>query len=246
MRLARLLADPWTVGAGGFIGALAVAGLGLPLAVGAAAAVGGYAVGTAVKALTSRPPEQEPAALPGVVLPPPGTSARALYDRARAAVADLGEIAGAQQHGPLRQQAASVHAQARDALEDIGRIASQTVVLREALSRVDVAQAEREAALLEQAQAREGGHEESLAAVRSQLAVAARLAAAARAADNRLLSSALGLESLVASMAEVAAMASTTGEGDAAPRLRGLAEDLTGLRQGLAEAEETSRRALAP
>jgi hypothetical protein len=246
VRLARLLADPWTVGAGTFIGALAVAGLGLPVAVGAAAAVGGYAVGTAVKALTSRDRDPGPQPAPDLVLPPHGTEARALYERARAAVGDLGEIAESQQPGPLREQAGSVHGQAREALDGIGRIAAQTVVLRSALTRVDVAQAQRDALRLEQARAQDGGaHEESLAAVRSQLEVAARLEKAARAAENRLLSSALGLEALVASLAEVVAMASSTGDGDAGPRIRSLTEDLTGLRQGLAEAEETSRRALS-
>ncbi len=245
MRLARLLADPWTFGAGTFLGALAGVGVGI----GAPAAVGigvvGYAVGTAVKALTSRDDTgSEPP--PGLVLPPRGSSARVLYDRAKAAVADLGEIAGTPTSAPLRAQAGSVHEQAREALDGIARIAAQTVVLRQALERVDVAQAQRDAQALERAQAHEGGgHEESLAAVRSQLEVAARLDRAARAADNRLLSSVLGLEALVASMAEVVAMGAGSGDDGAGTRIRGLSEDLTGLRVGLAEAEETSRRALS-
>jgi hypothetical protein len=245
MRLARLLADPWTIGAGTFLGAVAgLGGLGIGALPAVAIGVGGYAVGTAVKALTSRDePSASPA--PGVVLPPRGTEARTLHDRAWAAVADLGEIASSQQAGPLRAQALSVHEQARDALDGIGRIAAQTVVLREALARVDVAQVQRDALRLEQVQG-EGGHEESLAAVRSRLAVAGRLEKAARAADSRLLSAALGLESLVASMAEVVAMTGGTGDDDrdAGARIRGLADQLGGLREGLAEAEETSRRAL--
>jgi hypothetical protein len=246
MSLGRLLADPWTIGAGTFLGALAgIGGLvsSAPLAVGIG--VAGYAVGTAVKALTSRDADAGPEPAPGLVLPPHGTEARALYERARAAVGDLGEIAATPPAGPLREQAATVHGSARDALDGIGRIAAQTVVLRQALTRVDVAQAQRDTARLQQAHAQDGSHDESLAAVRSQLEVAARLDRAARSAESRLLSSALGLEALVASMAEVVAMASSTGDGDAGPRIRGLAEDLAGLRQGLAEAEETSRRALS-
>jgi hypothetical protein len=248
LRLARLLADPWTLGAGGFIGALAVAGLGLPAAVGIAAGVGGYAVGTAVKAQTGQGEGNDEPPPPTVELPPPGTEARVLYERARSAAADLGEIAASQEQGPLREQAVAVHEQARDTLSEIARIAAQTVVLDRAVSRIDVAQAQRDLLRLEQIREQEGSTATSAAsldAVRSQLAVAARLDAAWRQTHHRLLSTALGLESLVASMAEVVALSSGAGDGDAGQRISQLADGLTGLRQGLAEAEETSRQALS-
>lgn len=202
MRLARLLADPWTIGAGGFIGALATAGLGLPVAVGVAAAVGGYAVGTVVKGLTSRDAADAPGR-PRTELPPRGTDARELYERARAAADELGEIAG------------------------------QTVVLARALGRVDVEQARRDRGHL-QREPRNPATDAALEAVESQLAV-----------HGRLRAEALGLESLVASLAEVVALASTSGEGPTGSRIRGLADSLDGLRQGLVEAEQASRRALS-
>lgn len=248
MRLGRLLADPWTVGAGGFIGALATAGLGLPVAIGVAAGLGGYAVGTAVKALTGRHDRGREAGPSAPVLPPPGTDARALYERARAAVGELGELAEAQGPGPLRDQAVDVRARAQDALDGIARIAGQTVVLERALARVDEAQVRRDLRRLEQARDHEpsaASYEEALAAVRSQLAVAARLGKAQRDACARLLSAVVGLESLVASMAEVVAMAHGSWDGNAGERIRELAASLTGLREGLAEAEETSRQALS-
>jgi len=239
---ARLLADPWTVGAGLFVGALATAGLGLPVALGVAAAAGSYAVGTLVKAVSGRP-DAGPPPPAQVVLPPPGTDARILYERARSAVGDLADIAAAQDPGPLREQAATVADQARDTVDGIARIAGQTVVLRQALARVDVAQAQRDLQRLQQTTG--SGREESLAAVRSQLAVAERLEAVWREAHDRLLSSALGLESLVASLAEVVAMSSGTGGVDAGGRIRSLSDSLAGLRAGVAEAEEASRRALS-
>ena len=246
MRLARLLADPWTIGAGGFIGALATAGLGLPVAVGAAAALGGYAVGTAVKALTSR--TDEGASRPRPNLPPPGTEARALYERAHEAVDELGEIAAGQPAGPVQLQAADVHGRAVDTLEEISRLAGQTVVLARALGRVDVEQVRRDQAHLERVRSAEGrtaASDAALEAVQSQLAVAGRLEAAWRETHSRLRAAALGLESLVASLAEVVAMASVAGDGPTGSRIRGLADTLDGLRQGLAEAEQASRRALS-
>lgn len=245
MRLARLLADPWTIGAGGFVGALATAGLGFPVAIGVAAAVGGYAVGTVVKAMTSRDDETS---RPRPELPPPGTEARALYERAHEAVDELGEIASGQSAGPVQLQAADVHGRAVDTLEEISRLAGQTVVLARALGRVDIEQVRRDQVHLERARAADGGDAASdaaLEAVQSQLAVHARLEGAWRETHSRLRAAALGLESLVASLAEVVAMASVSGDGPTGTRIRGLADTLDGLRQGLIEAEQASRRALS-
>lgn len=247
MRLAPLLADPWTIGAGGFIGALATAGLGLPVAVGAAAALGGYAVGTAVKALTSRDGEAA-RERPRVELPPRGTDARELYERARAAADELSEIAGSQPRGPVQEQAADVHARAVETLEEVARLAGQTVVLARALDRVDVEQCRRDQAQLQRQRSAEGATpstDAALEAVRSQLAVHGRLEDAWRETHARLRAAALGLESLVASLAEIVALASTSGEGPTGTRIRGLADTLDGLRQGLVEAEQASRRALS-
>lgn len=247
MRLTRLLADPWTIGAGGFVGALATIGLGLSGPAGIAVAVGGYAVGTVVKGLTGRdrPP---PGSRPRPELPPPGTEARALYERARAAADELGEIADGQPAGPVQLQAADVHARAVETLDEISRLAGQTVVLARALGRVDVEQVRRDQAHLERARSAEGrdpSSDAALEAVQSQLAVAARLDGAWRETHSRLRAAALGLESLVASLAEVVAMASVSGEGATGTRIRGLADTLDGLRQGLIEAEQASRRALS-
>lgn len=247
MRLARLLADPWTIGAAGFIGALATIGTSLSGPAGLAIALGGYAVGTGVKALTSRDRATgDPRPRPE--LPPTGTEARALYERARAAAAELGEIASGQPAGPVQVQAADVHARAVDTLEEIARLAGQTVVLGRALARVDVEQVRRDQSQLEHARSADGpdaASDAALEAVQSQLAVFARLEGAWRETHSRLRAAALGLESLVASLAEVVAMASVSGEGPTGSRIRGLADTLTGLREGLVEAEQASRRALS-
>lgn len=246
MRPAKLLADPWTIGAGGFIGALATIGLGLSGPVGVAVALGGYAVGTGVKALTARAGREE--ASPRTELPPAGSDARNLYERARAAADELGEIAVGQPAGPVQLQAADVHRRAVETLAEIAHLAGQTVVLGRALARVDVDQVRRDQAQLERVLSAEGASAASDAAreaVDSQLAVAARLESAWRETHSRLRAAALGLESLVASLAEVVAMATVSGEGETGSRIRALADVLTGLREGLVEAEQTSRRALS-
>ena len=244
MRLARLLADPWTIGAGGFIGALATAGLGLPVAVGAAAALGGYAVGTGVKALTSRDddPRGRPQARAAADRHRGPRPLRARTHRRRRARRDRRGAAG----GPVQLQAADVHRRAVETLEEIARLAGQTVVLGRALARVDVEQVRRDRAPAGlRAEGSTPASDAALEAVESQLAVAGRLEAAWRETHARLRAAALGLESLVASLAEVVAMASVAGDGETGSRIRGLTESLTGLRQGLVEAEQASRRALS-
>ena len=205
MRLARLLADPWTIGAGGFIGALATVGLGLPVRRSRRAALGGYAVGTAVKALTSRDDDPRPPARSSCRRR--GTDARELYERAREAAVELGEIARSQPAGPVQVQAADVHSRAVDTLEEIARLAGQTVVLARALGRASTSS--RRAATVPhlQQESRTPASEAALEAVESQLAVFGRLEGAWRETHARLRAAALGLESLVASLAEVVALA---------------------------------------
>ncbi len=63
---------------------------------------------------------------------------------------------------------------------------------------------------------------------------------------TRLESSALGLERLVAQLAEVLALSeSATSPVEGAKQLEALADELEGLRSGLAETEQLSRRALS-
>jgi len=84
-------------------------------------------------------------------------------------------------------------------------------------------------------------------AVADQLDVARRLAEARETLLARLQSAVLGLEGLVARMAELLALHATTeGASLTAARVVELTNDLEGMRAGLAEAEQVSRAALAP
>jgi len=84
----------------------------------------------------------------------------------------------------------------------------------------------------------------SLASVRAQQEVLGRLAAARDSVLARLESGTLGLESLVARVVELSAMAASGPAGDLGS-VQGLTDELEGIRQGLAETEEVFRRALS-
>jgi hypothetical protein len=71
-----------------------------------------------------------------------------------------------------------------------------------------------------------------------------RLAQAGRALLARLESGAIGVEALVARLAEVLALTETRGE-ERLETIDELADQLEGLRTGLAETEEASRKALS-
>ena len=77
----------------------------------------------------------------------------------------------------------------------------------------------------------------ALDSVESQLAVAGRLADARDTLLARMQATALGLEGLVA-------LGASLGVDSSADRIAELTADLDGLRAGLAEAEEVSRRVL--
>ena len=88
--------------------------------------------------------------------------------------------------------------------------------------------------------------ERAMRAVTDQLDVARRLGEARETLLARMESAVLGLEGLVARMAELLALHATTAGGSlTATRVAELTSDLEGMRAGLAEAERVSRTALA-
>jgi len=74
--------------------------------------------------------------------------------------------------------------------------------------------------------------------------VAERLTSARDTLVARLQSTALGLEGLVARATEVLALSASSSAGTADSGIAGLAAELDGLRAGLTETEELSRRVL--
>ena len=180
-----------------------------------------------------------------------GSPEEAWLRRAELAARSLREVAAAARPGPVSERLASVVGQATSTLGDMRRIAGQTSAVTSAMWRVDVARLTREQAQL--VASRETAFDpgirqevdRSLISVRGQLDVHQRLYDAAAALLARMQSGALGLESLVARIAELVALADASPGGvDGVQQIDELAADLEGLRLGLHETEELSRRVL--
>lgn len=83
--------------------------------------------------------------------------------------------------------------------------------------------------------------------MRDRLAVSQRLDDARETLVARMAATALGLEGLVARLAEVLALSSTAGStSTSASEITAIGHELDGLRAGLAEAEALTRRVLDP
>ncbi len=168
--------------------------------------------------------------------------------RAQRAAGTFSELAGGMAGGPLAERIELMRPQVDDTVETLERLAGQAGAAGRALARIDDRFLAGEAARLEQARSAASGEiagelDRSLASVRVQREVHGRLVAARGGVLARLESGTLGLESLVARVVELSAMAaagptSETGVVDQ------LSDELEGIRQGLGEAEEVSRQAL--
>jgi hypothetical protein len=153
----------------------------------------------------------------------------------------------------LRGQIAEIDDQAAGALGDLARFAGQVTLLEQTAAgintqrlRQDYNQLERGLSGLPPGPLREE-RERARRAVSDQLDVGRRLREAREMLLARMQSAVLGMEGLVARMAELVALHATTlgGAPLTAAKVAELTNDLEGLRAGLAEAERLSRSALS-
>jgi hypothetical protein len=169
--------------------------------------------------------------------------------RAQAAAGTFSELAGSMSAGPLADRVALMRPQVDDTVGTLEPMAGQAGAAGRALARIDDRFLAGEAERLEAARAA-ATHEiaaeldRSLASVRVQREVYGRLVAARNGVLARLESGTLGLESLVARVVELSAMA-TGGPVSETGAVDQLSDELEGIRQGLAETEEVSRQALS-
>ncbi len=256
-RMREELLDPWGGLVAGVAGGLAwavvpVGAAALPLGLGVAAIVYGVKVG--VSLLTHRAGEdadREPA-LADVPLRRPrrGSPAEQWLTRAEHAERSLADLAAAPGSGMARAQLGPVREGAAEAVGTLRRLAGQVAAVEDALDRVQVGRLEAERHRLADGVAAAGGErlraerQRSLDSVTEQLAVAARLADARDTLLARMQATVFTVEGLVARTAEVLAMSATGGLDLTEDRLAQLSGDLDGLRAGLAEADEVSRRVL--
>jgi len=246
-RLRRELSDPWGILLAGVVGGVAgvLPGAGLLIGAGVAAAVYGVKVATGALLGGSA---STPARLPPPPRPADGTPAAFWLGRAERAVRQLDDMARGEVVTPTDVATAHAAEEADTVLVAMRRLGAQAVNVDQALSRVVAADLDAEAARLKALAEQSPGNESaqrSAQAVADRLAVRDRLRSAQAALDGRLQSSALGLESLVARVAEVRAASASVGEIDpSASDLAALTAEVEGLRVGLADVEQVARQAL--
>ena len=248
------LKDPWGLVLAGVSGGLAWALLGsaavaLPVGVAVGAAVLGVKVVSGLVLGGRRTPAV--GAGPEPPRPPRGSAAALWLERAERAVRSLDDLAATAGTGVLASAVDAAVQEAADTLVALRRLGAQASAVERAQHRVEDPGLDAEAARLAEASRRGAASEigpeltRSAAAVADRRAVRDRLRGAREVVLARMQAVALGLEGLVARLAEVLALAETTGRlEDTAGEVAGLACELEGLRQGLAETEAVSRGAL--
>lgn len=260
MGVKEQLTEPWGIvtavvlgGLGGAVtAALAPAAVvAVPVGLAIAGAVYGVRVGAGALAERSHPPLRRPAPT-GLPVPPRNSPADRWLRRAVAAVTALHQQTESPTDPVLRDQIADTDDRAAAAVDDLRRLAGQVTLVEQTMAGMDSDRLARDAGVLrrELSGAPEGWLREekqrSLRALTDQIEVADRLAAARETQLARMQTTVLGLEGLVARMAELLAMHATSDTTvDTTTRLGGLSDELDALRAGLAETEAISRQVLA-
>jgi hypothetical protein len=220
--------------------------MGAPIALGVGAAV--YGVKVLAGAAMGKGDQPQLEKRPEPLRPSYGTPAAVWLKRAETAVRSLQDMARGTVNNPTDSAAARAAEEAGGILGTIRHLAGQSAAVANALATADSAGLDDEAAELRRRadeDPSDGSARQSADAVGDRLAVRDRLQKAQRALEGRLQSSALGLEGLVARIAELKATTASVGEVDPSTAdLESLTTEVEGLRQGLADAEQVATKAL--
>ena len=238
--------DPW-----GLLIAVLAFGLAWAVGVSFAAAVGIGAAVLVVKLAADALTPGRGSSSRALQRPPRNSPAGLLLARAEIAVRSIRDQAETVAPGPAHEQLTAAVSGAQSALDGMRRLAAQAAIMDAALQRIDRSALQAEAQRLEAADSGNNPAElqdetkRSVAAVREQIAVADRLSAARESLLARAQTATLGLEGLVARVVEVVALTATAGGVDTvSSKIGDLANELEGLRAGLAETEALSKRAI--
>jgi hypothetical protein len=244
MKFVRELAEPWALLLAATSAGVAWA-VQLPLAASAGVGLAVLAAWAGVSAATR---EKEPERREARVLDAePGSAEANWLRRAEGAAEGFGSLSGSLDSGPLADRVADMEPVVQETLFTLRRLAGRASATGKALARVDLDAVTRERRRLEQslASAREevrGDLEQALTAVQAQADVHARLSGARDKLLAQLQSGALGLDSLVARVAELTA--ATTDVAVDTGAVRELSDQLEGIRQGVLETEQATRKSL--
>jgi hypothetical protein len=244
MKFARELTEPW-----GLVLAATSAGMAWAVQLPVVAALGiGVAVLAARAGVAVATREKEPERREARVLDvAPGSAEANWLRRAEGAADGFVSLGDSLDAGPLADRVADMEPVVRETLATLRRLAGRASATGKALSRVDLESVTRERRTLQQSlkSAQEevrGDLEQALAAVQAQADVHARLSGAREKLLAQLQSGALGLDSLVARVAELTA--ATTDVAVDTGAVRELSDQLEGIRQGVLETEQATRKSL--
>jgi hypothetical protein len=238
--------DPWSFLLGGLAAGLAWA-VDLPAA--AAVGIGGavYGVKVLIGGMMSRPDRGG-----GRLLRIRSGSAEERWTRrAEQAVRSFRRLGDSVRSGPVSERARDIGTQAEGMLDAVRRLAGQASAVREALRRIDIVRLMREEDRLtyQLGQAETDDIrteiERSLQSVGAQHSVYTRLEDAAMRLQARIESVVIGLEGLVARLVEILALVEAQSPVEGAQQVDALSDELEGLRAGLVETENLSRRVLS-
>lgn len=247
MSLSDEARDPWTYVLGGL-----AAGVAWAVSVPVAAAIGVGAAVAGVKAVVGGALGGRRASGRREPLPVKGkTPEDGWLKRGERAVASFDALASSVPEGMVSERSRTIGQQSRETLAGLRRLGGQASTTREVARHIDQTYLLHEELRLTQAvegqtdpDIREE-EQKSLDSVREQLAIVQRLDRSLNMLLARMESGTLGLERLVAQLAEILALSeSATSPVEGAAQLEHLADELEGIRSGLAETERLSRRAL--
>lgn len=249
MSLSDEIRDPWSYVVGGFAGGMAFAvGIFPPAAIAIGAAVVGAKVlsGALTGPGRRRAAKRRERRLPVITR----TQEAAWLNRAEEAVEQFHDIARSASDGPIAERVRTFGEQTDESIATLQRLAGQASAVRLAIARIDPRRLQYERDRLRQEhdtivdEAVRTERERSLRAVQTQLETYQRLAVTLTTLLARLESGALGIEGLVARLAEVVALAESSGVTGGASQVDELAQELEGLRAGLVETEGVTTRAM--
>ncbi|HEX8003344.1 MAG TPA: hypothetical protein VF519_11690 [Mycobacteriales bacterium] len=248
MSLRDEVRDPWSYVVGGLAGGMAFAvGIFPPAAAAIGAAVLGIKVATGAFTGTGRRRQarRNERRLPVITRTPEA----AWLHRAEQAVDQFHDIAHSAVDGPIADRVQSFGMQTDEAIASLQRLAGQASAVRLAISRIDPRRLQYERDRLGQQEmyrdsAVAAERERSLRSVQAQLETYQRLAVTLTTLLARLESGALAIEGLVARLAEVVALATSTGMTGGETQVDELASELEGLRAGLVETEGVTTRTM--
>ncbi|WP_410637871.1 hypothetical protein [Amycolatopsis sp. lyj-346] len=244
MKFARELTEPW-----GLLLAATSAGVAWAVQLPVVAAAGiGVAVlaawaGVAVLSEEKEPPPREARVLDVT----PGSAEENWLHRAEGAAEGFGSLSASLATGPLAERVADMEPVVQETLSTLRRLAGRASATGQALARVDPDTVAHERRRLQRELRTanpevRGDLEQALTAVQAQADVHARLSGARDKLLAQLQSGALGLDSLVARVAELTAATSDVTVDTGA--VRELSDQLEGIRQGVLETEQATRKSL--